>query len=101
MIDKLLIGNRGEIACRIIRTARAMGIHTIAVHTDIDRPAPHVYDADEAVRIDSYLDIEAVVGVATSTGADAIHPGYGFLSERSAFAEAVEAATPTTASMSR
>ncbi len=90
MIRRLLIANRGEIACRIIRTARAMGIHTIAVHSEIDRSAPHVNDADEAVTIDSYLDIDAVIDVARRTGADAIHPGYGFLSERSAFAQAVE-----------
>ena len=90
MIQRLLIANRGEIACRIIRTARAMGIHTIAVHSELDRSAPHVYDADEAVLIESYLDIDAVVGAARATQADAIHPGYGFLSERSAFARALE-----------
>jgi acetyl/propionyl-CoA carboxylase alpha subunit len=89
-MQRLLIANRGEIACRIIRTARAMGLHTIAVHSEIDRSAPHVHDADEAVPIDSYLDIDAVVAAARSTGADAIHPGYGFLSERAAFAQAVE-----------
>jgi acetyl-CoA/propionyl-CoA/long-chain acyl-CoA carboxylase, biotin carboxylase, biotin carboxyl carrier protein len=89
-MQKLLIANRGEIACRIIRSARAMGIHTIAVHSELDRSAPHVHDADEAVLIDSYLDIEAVIDAARRTGADAIHPGYGFLSERSAFAQAVE-----------
>ena len=90
MIQRLLIANRGEIACRIIRSARAMGIHTIAVHSDLDRSAPHVHDADEAVPISSYLDIDAVIGAARATQADAIHPGYGFLSERSAFARAVE-----------
>jgi acetyl/propionyl-CoA carboxylase alpha subunit len=90
MIQRLLIANRGEIACRIIRSARAMGIHTIAVHSELDRSAPHVYDADEAVAIESYLDIEAVIGAARATQADAIHPGYGFLSERSAFARALE-----------
>ncbi len=90
MIQRLLIANRGEIACRIIRSARAMGIHTIAVHSEIDRSAPHVYDADEALLIDSYLDIDAVIAAARTTGADAIHPGYGFLSERAAFAQAVE-----------
>ena len=89
-MQRLLIANRGEIACRIIRSARAMGLHTIALHSEIDRSAPHVYDADEAVLIGSYLDIEAVIGAAKATGADAIHPGYGFLSERSAFAQAVE-----------
>src|SRR4051812_41419210 len=90
MIQNLLIANRGEIACRIIRTARAMGIHTIAVHSEIDRSAPHVYDADEAVLIDSYLDIDAVIDAAGRTAADAVHPGYGFLSERAAFAHALE-----------
>ncbi len=89
-MQRLLVANRGEIACRIIRSARAMGLHTIALHSEIDRSAPHVYDADEAVLIGSYLDIEAVIGLAKATGADAIHPGYGFLSERSAFAQAVE-----------
>ena len=82
MMQRLLIANRGEIACRIIRSARAMGLHTIALHSEIDRSAPHVYDADEAVLIGSYLDIDAVIGAAQSTGADASHPGSGFLSER-------------------
>jgi acetyl-CoA/propionyl-CoA carboxylase biotin carboxyl carrier protein len=90
MIQRLLIANRGEIACRIIRSARDMGLHTIALHSEIDRSAPHVYDADEAVLIDSYLDIDAVIAAAKATGADAVHPGYGFLSERSAFAQAIE-----------
>ncbi len=90
MIDRLLIANRGEIACRIIRSARALGVRTVAVHTDLDRSAPHVHAADEAVRIESYLDIAAVVEAARTAGAEAIHPGYGFLSERSAFARAVE-----------
>jgi acetyl-CoA/propionyl-CoA carboxylase biotin carboxyl carrier protein len=89
MIRRLLIANRGEIACRVIRTARAMGIHTVAVHSDLDRTAPHVVAADEAVEVASYLDIEAVVSAAVGRGADAIHPGYGFLSERAAFAQAV------------
>ncbi len=90
MITTLLIANRGEIACRIIRTARAMGIRTIAVHSDLDRTAPHVRQADEAVEIGSYLDIEAVVAAAVAHRAEAVHPGYGFLSERAAFARAVE-----------
>ena len=90
MIQRLLIANRGEIACRIIRSARAMGIHTIAVHSELDRSAPHVYDADEAVQVESYLDIDAVIEAARATRADAIHPGYGFLSERSTFARALE-----------
>jgi acetyl-CoA/propionyl-CoA carboxylase biotin carboxyl carrier protein len=89
-ITRLLIANRGEIACRIIRTARAMGIHTVAVHSDLDRTAPHVIAADEAVEIGSYLDIETVVSTALAREVDAIHPGYGFLSERAAFAQAVE-----------
>ena len=90
MIQRLLIANRGEIACRVIRTARALGIHTIAVHSDLDRTAPHVRQADEAVEVASYLDIGAVVAAALERGAEAIHPGYGFLSERAAFAQAVE-----------
>jgi acetyl-CoA/propionyl-CoA carboxylase biotin carboxyl carrier protein len=89
-MQKLLIANRGEIACRIIRSARDLGLHTIALHTELDRSAPHVHDADEAVLIDSYLDIDAVIEAAQATQADAIHPGYGFLSERAAFARAVE-----------
>ncbi|MFL6174239.1 MAG: acetyl/propionyl/methylcrotonyl-CoA carboxylase subunit alpha [Marmoricola sp.] len=91
-IDTLLVANRGEIALRVMRTARALGIRTVAVHTDLDAAAPHVRDADVAVRVESYLDIDAVVAAATSSGAQAIHPGYGFLSERSAFARAVEEA---------
>ncbi len=92
MINRLLIANRGEIACRIIRTARDMGLHTIALHTDLDRSAPHVRAADESVAIGSYLDIDAVLAAAKASSADAIHPGYGFLSERSAFARAIEEA---------
>jgi acetyl-CoA/propionyl-CoA carboxylase biotin carboxyl carrier protein len=92
MIESLLIANRGEIARRVIRSARALGVRTVAIHTDLDRTAPHVRDADEAVRVESYLDIDAVVAAARSSGAEAIHPGYGFLSERAAFARAVEEA---------
>jgi len=88
----LLIANRGEIALRVMRTANRMGIRTVAVYTDLDRTAPHVLAADEAHRVPSYLDIEAVVAAAQRAYADAIHPGYGFLSERAAFARAVEAA---------
>jgi len=92
MIHTLLIANRGEIAVRIIRTARAMDIRTIAICTDLDATAPHVRAADESVTVVSYLDIDEVVDAARRSGADAIHPGYGFLSERAAFARAVEEA---------
>ena len=98
MITKLLIANRGEIACRIMATCRALGIETVAVYSDADRAARHVREADEAVCIgpapapESYLRIEAIIAAAKQTGADAIHPGYGFLSENAAFAEAVVAA---------
>ena len=95
MIQSLLIANRGEIACRIIRTARAMGIRTIAVYSDADAAALHVRSADEAVHIgasparESYLVGEKIIAAAKATGAEAIHPGYGFLSENAAFAQAV------------
>ncbi len=94
MIQKLLIANRGEIAVRILRAAREMGIRTVAVYSDADRDALHVALADEAVHIgesepaNSYLNIDGVIGAALKTNADAIHPGYGFLSERAEFAEA-------------
>ncbi|USI72945.1 acetyl-CoA carboxylase biotin carboxylase subunit [Sphingomonas morindae] len=92
MFSKILIANRGEIACRVIRTARAMGIKTVAVYSDADADSPHVRLADEAVRIgpapaaDSYLRAEAIVEACKATGAEAVHPGYGFLSERESFA---------------
>ncbi|MCW2846918.1 MAG: ATP-grasp protein [Marmoricola sp.] len=88
-IRTVLIANRGEIALRIIRGCRTLGLRTVAVFTDQDATAPHVRAADEAARVGSYLDLDAVIEAARDTGADAIHPGYGFLSERSAFARAV------------
>ncbi|MEP9401784.1 acetyl/propionyl/methylcrotonyl-CoA carboxylase subunit alpha [Sphingomonas silueang] len=98
MIQSLLIANRGEIARRIVRTARALGIRTIAVHSDVDATMPFVAEADEAVCIgtaaaaDSYLRQDRLLDAARTTGAEAIHPGYGFLSENAEFAEAVVAA---------
>jgi 3-methylcrotonyl-CoA carboxylase alpha subunit len=98
MIASLLIANRGEIACRIIRTARRIGIRTVAVFSEADRHALHVREADEAVHIgpsparESYLVGEKIIAAAQAAGAEAIHPGYGFLSENAEFAEAVEAA---------
>ncbi len=95
MIKSLLIANRGEIACRIIRTARAMGIRTVAVYSDADAKALHLRQADEAVHIgasparESYLVGEKIIAAALATGAEAIHPGYGFLSENAEFAQAV------------
>jgi acetyl-CoA carboxylase biotin carboxylase subunit len=94
-IQKVLIANRGEIAVRIMRSCQEMGIKTVAVYSDVDRTMPHVLMADEAYRIgpapsrESYLVIDTIIGVAKASGADAIHPGYGFLSERAEFAERV------------
>src|SRR5690554_940001 len=94
MLQKLLIANRGEIACRIIRTARELGIRTVAVYSDADRHAQHVQLADESVHIgpppssESYLVLDKIIAAAKLTGADAIHPGYGFLSENEDFADA-------------
>jgi len=91
-LHTVLIANRGEIALRVIRACRAMGLRSVAIHTDLDISAPHVRDADDAIRVPSYLDIEAVVAAARAGGADAVHPGYGFLSERAELASALEAA---------
>ena len=95
MFKRILIANRGEIACRIIKTARRLGIATVAVYSDADRDALHVEMADQAVRIgpppaaESYLVIDKIVAACRQTGAEAVHPGYGFLSERAAFAQAL------------
>ena len=95
MFKKILIANRGEIACRVIRTARRMGIKTVAVYSDADARAPHVKVADEAVRLgpppasESYLKAELIIDACKATGAEAVHPGYGFLSERESFAKAL------------
>ena len=97
MFKKILIANRGEIACRVIKTARRMGIQTVAVYSDADARAPFVQMADEAVHIgpspaaQSYLIAEKIIAAAKQTGAEAVHPGYGFLSERTSFAEALAA----------
>ena len=98
MFSKILIANRGEIACRVIRTARRMGIKTVAVYSDADARAPHVKMADEGVRLgpppasESYLKAELIIDACKATGAEAVHPGYGFLSERTTFAKALEKA---------
>ena len=96
MFNKILIANRGEIACRVIKTARKMGIATVAIYSDADAGALHVKMADEAVHIgpppaaESYIVIDKVMDAIRKTGAEAVHPGYGFLSENPKFAEALE-----------
>ena len=96
MFKKLLIANRGEIACRIIKTARKMGIATVAVYSDADRDALHVKMADEAIHIgpppasESYIVIDKIMDAIKQSGAEAVHPGYGFLSENMKFAEALD-----------
>ena len=97
MFSKILVANRGEIACLVMRTARRMGIATVAVYSDADARAPHVKMADEAVHIgpspaaESYLRADRILEACKATGAQAVHPGYGFLSERAAFVEALAA----------
>src|SRR4051812_4999035 len=97
MFSKILIANRGEIACRVIKTAARMGIKTVAVYSEADAGALHVEMADEAVAIgpapsaQSYLVIDKIIEACRQTGAEAVHPGYGFLSEKAAFCEALKA----------
>ncbi len=98
MFSKILIANRGEIACRVIKSARRMGIRTVAVYSEADRDALHVQMADEAVLIgppavaESYLKVDRIVDACRQTGAEAVHPGYGFLSENPEFARQLDAA---------
>src|ERR1043165_10041673 len=98
MFKKILIANRGEIACRVIRTAKRLGIKTVSIYSGADADALHVREADEAVRIgpppsaESYLKIDVIVKACKETGAEAVHPGYGFLSENTKFAAALQKA---------
>src|SRR5690606_21538794 len=97
-LRKVLVANRGEIALRIIRACHELGVPAVAVHSEADRTAPHVLEADEAYLIgpppssESYLRADRLIALAQETGCDAVHPGYGFLAERAFFAEAVEQA---------
>src|SRR5262245_16448224 len=95
MIHKVLVANRGEIAIRIFHTLREMGIRSVAVYTEVDSRSLHVRSADETARVESYLDTKEILRAVAETGADAIHPGYGFLSENAAFAEACDQAKLT------
>src|SRR5271167_3308948 len=98
MFDKVLIANRGEIACRILRTLKRINVRSVAVYSDADRHSPHAMQADEAVSLgsgsaaDTYLRQDKILGAAAVSGAQALHPGYGFLSENAGFAEACAAA---------
>src|ERR1700684_1173314 len=95
LFEKVLIANRGEIARRVMRTCKRLGIRTVAVYSEADREAPHVSDADEAGLVGpppathSYPNVDAILGALRQTGAQAVHPGYGFLSEKPTFARAV------------
>jgi 3-methylcrotonyl-CoA carboxylase alpha subunit len=95
MFDKILIANRGEIACRVMRTCKEMGVKTVAVYSDIDANSLHVSMADEAYRVgtnvsaESYLKMQTIISIAKQAGAQAIHPGYGFLSENPEFADLI------------
>src|ERR1041384_3073740 len=101
MFHKILIANRGEIAIRIMRACKELGIQTVAVYSDADKNALHVQQADEAIHIgpaapkESYLNVDKIIAAAKQTNADAIHPGYGFLSENASFAAAVTSAKLT------